>query len=67
VEQVKVETDETRRKSLMVDFQKIITRDAPLLPLVEFDTITLASTQVRNHSTLPDFAASSWHDVWLAE
>ncbi len=67
VGQIKVETDEARRRALVIEFQKIVTRDVPLLPLVEVDTITLASTRVRNHSTLPDFAASSWHDLWLAE
>lgn len=65
VEEIKIETDAARRRALVVDFQKIVTRDAPLLPLVELDTVTLASTRVRNHSTVPDFAAASWHDVWL--
>jgi peptide/nickel transport system substrate-binding protein len=67
VEKIKVETDSGRRKDLVIEFQKIITRDAPLLPLVELDTITLASTRVRNHSNDPDFAAASWHDIWLAD
>ena len=38
----------------------------PLLPLVEVATITLASASVRNHSNDADFAAASWHDLWLA-
>ncbi|MBS0221657.1 MAG: ABC transporter substrate-binding protein [Proteobacteria bacterium] len=67
VERIKVETDASRRKELVVEFQKVVVRDAPLLPLVEFDTVTLASIRVRNHSTVPDFAAASWHDVWLAD
>jgi peptide/nickel transport system substrate-binding protein len=66
VDKIKTETDEAERKTLVAMFQKIVTHDAPLLPLVEVDTITLASTSVRNHSNDPDFAAAGWHDLWLA-
>jgi len=66
VGQIKVETDEARRKALVVEFQKIITREAPLLPLVELDSITVASTRVQNHSNVPNYPAASWHDIWLA-
>jgi peptide/nickel transport system substrate-binding protein len=67
VEKIKVETDPAQRRQLVAEFQQIVTRDAPLLPLVELDTITLAGIRVRNHSNAPDFAAASWHDVWLAD
>jgi peptide/nickel transport system substrate-binding protein len=66
VDRIKTETDEAERKTLVATFQKIVTHDAPLLPLVEVDTITLASASVRNHSNDADFAAASWHDLWLA-
>ena len=66
VEKIKVETDAAKRKALVVDFQKIITREAPNLPLLELETITLASTKVQNHSNNPNYLASSWHDIWLA-
>lgn len=66
VERIKVETDPARRKALVVEFQKIATIEAALLPLVELDSITLASTRVQNHSNDPNFLAASWHDVWLA-
>jgi peptide/nickel transport system substrate-binding protein len=66
VEKIKVETDPARRKALVAEFQKIATVECADLPLVELDSITLASTRVRNHSNDPAFPAASWHDIWLA-
>lgn len=66
VERIKTETDPGERKALVVEFQKLATVEAPLLPLVELESITLASTQVQNHSNDPNFLAANWHDVWLA-
>ena len=66
VEQIKVETDPAKRKALVVEFQKIITLEAPLLPLVELESITVASTKVQNHSNDPNYLAASWDDIWLA-
>ncbi len=67
VDKIKTETDPAKRKALVADFQRIITREAPCLPLVELETNTLASTRVQNHSNDPNFLAASWHDLWLAE
>jgi peptide/nickel transport system substrate-binding protein len=66
VEKIKIETDAARRKALVVEFQKIVTREAPNLPLLELETITLASTKVQNHSNDPNYLGASWHDIWLA-
>jgi peptide/nickel transport system substrate-binding protein len=66
VEQIKVETDAAKRKALVVEFEKIITLEAPLLPLVELESITVASTKVQNHSNDPNYLAASWYDIWLA-
>ena len=66
VDKIKVETDPAKRKALVVEFQKIITREAPLLPLVELESLTVASTKVQNHSNTPDYLANSWPDIWLA-
>ena len=66
VDRIKVETDPAKRKALVVDFQKIITREAPLLPLVELESITVASVKVQNHSNDPDYLADSWANIWLA-
>jgi peptide/nickel transport system substrate-binding protein len=65
VEKIKVETDGARRKALVVDFQKIVTREAPNLPLLELETITLASAKVQNHSNDPNYLGASWHDIWM--
>jgi peptide/nickel transport system substrate-binding protein len=66
VGEMKIETDPARRKALAVDFQKIITREAPSLPLVELDTQTLAGAKVQNHTTGANTLGASWHDIWLA-
>ena len=50
----------------MAAFQKIATQEAPLLPLVELESITVVSTKVQNHSNDPNFLAASWGDLWLA-
>ena len=65
VDRIKVETDPARRRSLVFDFQKFIAREAPNLPLVEYESITLAATRVQNHSTDTDFLAGSWADIRL--
>jgi peptide/nickel transport system substrate-binding protein len=66
VEKIKVETDPGKRKALVAEFQKVTTIECADLPLVELESITLASTQVRNHSNDPAYLAASWHDIWLA-
>jgi peptide/nickel transport system substrate-binding protein len=66
VERIKVETDPAKRKALVVEFQKSTTLECPNLPLVELESITMASTRVQNHSNDPNYLAASWYDIWLA-
>ena len=66
VEKIKVETDPAKRKALVVEFQKMATLEAPNLPLVELESITVASTRVQNHSNDPNYLAASWYDIWLS-
>ena len=66
VEKIKIETDPAKRKAMVVEFQKLVTREANNLPLVELEPITVASVKVQNHSNAPDYLAASWHDIWLA-
>jgi peptide/nickel transport system substrate-binding protein len=40
--------------------------EANNLPLLELESITLASVKVQNHSNDPNYLAASWHDIWLA-
>mgnify|MGYP000576608980 CR=1 FL=1 len=60
------ETDPAKRKALVVEFQKITTQEASLLPLTELESITVASTKVQNHSNDPNYLAAGWADIWLA-
>ena len=66
VEKIRGETDPAQRRSLVVDFQKLAAQEACTLPLVEVDSITVASRKVQNHSNDPNTLAASWHDIWLA-
>lgn len=66
VGKIKVETDPAKRKALVNQFQKIITEEAPLLPLLELESITVASSKVQNHSNSPDYLSNNWANIWLA-
>jgi peptide/nickel transport system substrate-binding protein len=66
VGRIKVETDPEQRKALVAEFQRLAIAEAPVLPLVELETMTLASVRVQNHSNDPNWLAASWHDIWLA-
>jgi len=66
VDGIKVEIDALKRRDMVAAFQRIVTRDAPLLPLVEHAPVTVAARRVQNHSNDPDFLGASWHDLWLA-
>lgn len=66
VGRIRVETDPAKRKAMVAEFQKIMTFEAVLLPLVEIESITVASTRVQNHSKDPDFLAATWGDLWLS-
>jgi peptide/nickel transport system substrate-binding protein len=66
VERMKVETDPAARKALVVNFQNLASFEAPILPLVELETVTVADVRVQNHSNDPNYLAASWHDIWLA-
>jgi peptide/nickel transport system substrate-binding protein len=66
VEKIRVETEPARRRSLVVDFQQLATREACNLPLAEVETSTVASSRVQNYANDPNTLAASWHDIWLA-
>jgi peptide/nickel transport system substrate-binding protein len=66
VEKIRVETDPAQRKALVIEFQKMATVEAPNLPLLELESITVASTRVQNHSNDPNYPGASWHDIWLS-
>lgn len=66
VDKIKVETDPAKRKALVVEFQKIATLEANNLPLLELETITVASSKVQNHSNDPNYLAATWYDIWVS-
>jgi len=66
VEQIKVETDAAKRKGAGGGVPEAHHPGSALLPLVELESITVASTRVQNHSNDPNYLAASWYDIWLA-
>jgi peptide/nickel transport system substrate-binding protein len=66
VDELAIEIDPAKRKKLVVDFSKIVMTDVPLVPLVEFDSVTVASKDVRNHSNAANYMNETWGDTWLA-
>jgi len=65
VSNMAVETDEKKRIALVKDFDQLVTTDAPLLPMVDLEPVTIARADVRNHSLTADFMNESWAEVWL--
>lgn len=61
-----VELDPEARIALYRDFQVKAQTDLPIIPLVEFTFITVASSRVQNVATNPRWATSNWADTWLA-
>lgn len=65
VARMAVETDEPKRIALAKEFDQLVTAEAPLLPMVDLEPVTIARADVRNHSLTADFMGESWAEVWL--
>jgi len=65
VDALAIEPDPAKRKVLAAEFQKMVTADAPILPLVEIDSVTVARSDVKNHSNAANYMNESWADIWL--
>lgn len=59
------ETDETKRKQLFSQIQRILERDLPDINLVSPQYITVYSRAVHNHTTSPDGVSASFADLRL--
>jgi peptide/nickel transport system substrate-binding protein len=65
VSKMAIETDEKKRVSLVHEFDKLAASDAPVLPMVDLEPVTIARSDVRDHSLTADFMGESWAEVWL--
>lgn len=65
VAKIAVETDQPKRVALVHAFNQLVTAEAPNLPMVDLEPVTIARADVRNHSTTADFMGESWADLWL--
>ncbi len=60
-----VETDGAKRKQLAFDVQTLAVTDVPMIPLVEFDSYTIAANRVHNYAEAANYIAESWGDLWI--
>ena len=60
-----VETEEPKRIALAKDFDRLASIEAPILPMVDLEPVTIVRADVRNHSTTADFMGESWAEIWL--
>jgi peptide/nickel transport system substrate-binding protein len=65
VSKMAIETDDPKRVALVHDFDKLASIDAPILPMVDLEPVTIARADVRNHSLTADFMGESWAELWL--
>lgn len=65
VESLSTETSAVKRKQLAHQFARIVTTEAPVLPLVEIEAFTVSRKTVRGHSTSANFMGEGWGEVWL--
>jgi peptide/nickel transport system substrate-binding protein len=57
--------DPTERAELYRRFQRLAAEQLPLIPVVEFTFLTVASTRVRGVADNPRWATSHWAETWL--
>ncbi len=65
VAELTTQTDPKRRVALAHEFQRILSTDLPLTSLVDIESVTVARSDVRNHSNLADYLGEGWSDIWL--
>jgi peptide/nickel transport system substrate-binding protein len=65
VTKMAVETDEPKRIALAKDFDRLASIEAPVLPMVDLEPVTIVRSDVRNHSTTADFMGEGWAEIWL--
>ncbi len=66
VARLAVETDAARRKALALEFAQLVSRDVPIIPLIDMETYTVVRSDVRGHSLSANSMTDSWSRVWLA-
>ena len=58
--------DPAARVELYRQFQRLVAEDLPLINVVDWGFITVASDKVMNVADNPRWAVSNWADTWLA-
>ncbi|MFC5508604.1 ABC transporter substrate-binding protein [Bosea massiliensis] len=67
LEAAAIEPDEAKRRDLFVEFQKIVSRDIPVVNLVTIQEFTVGARKVRDHSITADGVNGNFADVWIAQ
>jgi len=60
-----IETDQAKRKQMAFDFQTLAVTEVPFIPLVEFESYTIAAKRVHNVANWANYIGESWADLWV--
>jgi peptide/nickel transport system substrate-binding protein len=67
LEAAQVEPNESKRKGIFAEVQKLAMTDLPYLPLTHLDLVTVYNKRVRNHTLTADGIHANFADVYIAE
>lgn len=65
VAKMAVETDDKKRIALAHEFDRLVTIDAPILPMVDLTPVTMVRSDVHGHTTAANVLGDNWAGVWL--
>lgn len=66
IDDAATELDPAKRKARYADFVRRANSELPVWMPIEQIFVSVFNKRVRNHSNIPRWASSSWHDLWLA-
>ncbi len=66
IDDAATEIDPGKRKALYADFVRRANTELPIWMPIEQIFVSVINRRARNHSNMPRWSSSSWHDLWLA-
>ncbi len=61
------ETNATQRSALVEEFQRIVSRDIPMLPVAWKGNVMIYDRSVHNVTARPEVQYDSWKDMWIEQ
>lgn len=66
IDDAATEIDPAKRRGLYADFVRRANGELMIWMPIEQIFVSVVNRRVRNHSNMPRWSSSSWHDLWLA-